>query len=109
MRKLGKTEMADEAMKKAIEIASPLELHGYGRQLLAQQKVDEAMEVFQLNYDRNKGAWPTNVGLMRGYSAKGDFKEALKYAKKAYELAPDQVNKSNLEASIKTLESGKPI
>jgi len=109
LTKLGKVEIADEEMKKAVKIGNAFELHVYGRQLLAQSKVDEALNVFQINYDRNKGAWPTNVGLMRGYSAKGDFKKALKYAKIALENAPDALNKSNLEAAIKSFEAGKAI
>jgi tetratricopeptide (TPR) repeat protein len=109
LRKMGKMEEANIEMKKAVEVGTAFELHGYGRQLLAQKKVDEAINVFQVNYDRNKGAWPTNVGLMRGYSAKGDLKKALQYAKVAYENAPDALNKSNLEAAIKSFESGKAI
>ncbi len=109
LTKLGKVEKAKAEMNKAVEIGTAFELHGYGRRLLAQQKLDEAMKIFQLNYDRNKGTWPTNVGLMRGYSAKGDLKKALKYAKIAHENAPDSLNKSNLESAIKNFESGKPI
>jgi len=109
LTKLGKTQMADASMKQAVEIGNAFQLHGYGRQLLAQQKLDEAMKIFQLNYDQNKGTWPTNVGLMRGYSAKGDLKKALKYAKIAHENAPDALNKTNLESAIKSFESGKPI
>ena len=109
LTKLGETEKAEKAMMKAVEIGNSFELHGYGRQLLAQKKVDEAMNVFQTNYDRHQGAWPTNVGLMRGYSAKGDLKKALKYAKIAHQNAPDPLNKNNLESCIKTFESGKPI
>lgn len=106
---LGKSDMATEEMNKAVEIGTVFELHGYGRQLLAQQKIDEALNVFQKNYDRNKGTWPTNVGLMRGYSAKGDLKKALKYAKIAHQNAPDALNKDNLESAIKSFESGKAI
>lgn len=109
LTRLGDTEKAGEAMKQAVQLGNSFELHGYGRQLLGQKKVDEALEVFQTNYDRHKGAWPTNVGLMRGYSAKGDLKKALKYAKIAHENAPDALNKNNLASIIKSLESGKPI
>jgi len=106
---LDKSLEAKEVMTKAIEIGTAFELHGYGRQLLGKQKVDEALKVFQKNHDRNNGTWPTNVGLMRGYSAKGDLKKALKYAKIAYENAPDELNKNNLESAIKSFESGKSI
>jgi tetratricopeptide (TPR) repeat protein len=109
LEKSGKKEEADKTMQAGLEIASALELHQYGRQLLAQKKIKEALEIFDKNYKKNDGKWPTAVGMMRGLSANGNIVEALKYAKIALTQAPDDVNKRNLEASIKTLESGKPL
>lgn len=107
--KLGKLEDAEATMKKAMEKAAPFEVHTYGRQLLTEQKPAKALEVFQFNFEKFKGAWPTHVGMMRGYSATGDLKKALEHAKAALEQAPDDVNKNNLKASIKTLSEGKPL
>lgn len=67
------------------------------------------MAVFERNFKQNKGAWPTNVGMMRGYSALGNYKKALEHAKLAVVQAPDEVNKKNLEQAVKTLEAGKPL
>jgi hypothetical protein len=67
------------------------------------------MEVFQQNFDKNKGVWPTHVGLMRGYSALGDLKKALEHAKLALAQAPDEGNKRALEQAVKTLSEGKPL
>jgi hypothetical protein len=89
--------------------ATVFDLHGYGRQLLAKGKNDEAMKVFQLNAKRNPGVWPTNGGLARGYSAAGNYPEALKYAKLALAQAPDDANRKNLETMIKKLEAGQDI
>ncbi|MBK6364384.1 MAG: hypothetical protein IPF52_13160 [Saprospiraceae bacterium] len=47
--------------------------------------------------------------MMRAYSAKGNIKKALEFAKEAIKEAPDDINKKNLENAIQTLESGKPI
>ncbi|MFY7839504.1 MAG: DUF2911 domain-containing protein [Lacibacter sp.] len=109
LTKLGRTQEADALMKEAMETGTALEIHGYARQLLAQKKVNEAMDVFQFNYKKYKGAFPTNAGLMRGYSALGDLKNALKYAKLALAQSPDEGNKKALEAAIKTLEAGKAL
>ena len=109
LAKIGKKEDADKFMQQAMENATPVELHQYGRQLLGQKKNAEAMVVFEKNYINNKGAWPTNVGMMRGYSATGNVKKALEHAKLALSQAPDEINRKNLEASIKTLESGKTL
>lgn len=107
--KLNRQTEADEIMKTALENATVLEMHGYGRQLLAQKKVKEAMDVFQKNFQKYKGAWPTNVGMMRGYSALGELKKALEHAKLALAQAPDDINKKSLEQAIQKLTEGKPL
>ena len=65
--------------------------------------------IFEKNYKKNKGAWPTAVGMMRGLSAKGDYKKALEYAKTALTQATDDINKKSIEAAIKSLEAGKAL
>ena len=107
--KMGRTADAEATMKKALDKASVLELHQYGRQLLGQKKPEKAMEVFQMNNKRNGDAWPVHVGLMRGYSATGDLKKALEHAKTALAQAPDYINRKNLETAIKTLTEGKAL
>ena len=108
-RKLGRAADADKTMKAALEKASALDLHGYGRQLIGQKKYQEALAVFQQNFEKNSGAWPTHVGLARGYSAVGDLKKALEHAQAALKQAPDEVNRKSLEAMVKTLSEGKAI
>ncbi len=105
----GKTAEANAIMEKAVENGTVTELHAYGRQLLGRKKTKEAMVVFEKNHQKHKGAWPTNAGLMRGYSAMGDLKSALKYAKLALEQAPDAQNKDFLKRMTEQLEQGKPL
>jgi hypothetical protein len=109
LEKLNRKEEADQIMATAIENGNAIELHQYGRSLLAQKKNTEAMKVFEKNYTKYKGAWPTNVGMMRGYSAMGNYKKALEHAKLALPQAPDELNKKSLEAAVKTLSEGKPL
>jgi tetratricopeptide (TPR) repeat protein len=109
LNKTNKKAEADKVMQTAMENATSVELHTYGRQLLAQKKTAEAMAVFQKNYTKYKGAWPTNVGMMRGYSAMGDLKKALEHAKLALAQAPDDLNRKSLEQAVKTLSEGKPL
>jgi hypothetical protein len=89
--------------------AGPIDLHQYGRQLLAQKKTAEAMEVFQLNAKLHPGVWPVHVGLARGYAALGQRKEALEHAKLALKQAPDAGNRENLKKIIEKLEAGQEI
>ncbi|HEX4959696.1 MAG TPA: DUF2911 domain-containing protein [Thermoanaerobaculia bacterium] len=107
----GKVDDAKKTMEKALNdpAAGPIEIHLYGRQLLAQKKNDEALKVFQLNAQRHPNVWPVHVGLARGYAAVGRTKEALAEAKLALPQAPDEGNRKSLEGMIKSLEDGKPI
>jgi tetratricopeptide (TPR) repeat protein len=109
LAKLGKATDSEATMKKALEKGNANQLHQYGRQLLNQKKATEALAVFKLNATKHNNAWPTHVGLARGYSATGDYKSALKFAKLALAEAPDDLNKKSLEGMIKTLESGKDV
>ena len=109
LEKMGKKMEATKILADATEVATVIELHQYGRQLLSQKKTDEAFAVFEKNHKKHNGEWPTNAGMMRAYSAKGDLKKALEHAKKALPQAPDEVNKKSLEAAIKTLEGGKAL
>ncbi len=105
----------DKAAKATIDealdhpTATPLVIHQYGRQLLTQKKNQRALAVFKLNAKKHQDTWPVHVGLMRGYSAVGDLKTALKHAEKAVKQAPDKLNRANLEKMVTRLKAGKPV
>lgn len=111
LEKLGRKEEAVKTMEAAVHhrSATPLDLHQYGRRLLAEKKDREALEIFRLNYERNGEQWPVHVGLARGYAANCDPKQALEHARKALVQAPDAVNRQSLEAMVAALEAGRPI
>ena len=113
LTKLGKTDEAKAVMDEAIKdpTAQAFQLHAYGRQLIASGDKDKALEIFLYNHKTNNGAWPTNYGLARGYSATGDYKKALKYLKLALTNVPanDTQNPPIIEANIKKLENGEDI
>lgn len=109
LSKLGRTAEADVLMKQAIPIATMQELHQYARQLIRNKKPAEALAAFKMNAQKNPNVFMTNMGLARGYSANGDFKNAIKYAKLALAQAPDKQNKDAVEGFIKKLEEGKDI
>jgi tetratricopeptide (TPR) repeat protein len=89
--------------------AGPLDLHFAGRQLLTAKKPQDALKIFLLNAQRHPKQWPVEVGLARGYSAVGNYKEALKHARLAAAQAPDPGNKAAMERAILLLEEGKDI
>ncbi len=109
LEKMGKQAEADATMKSALPAATMLELHNYARRLIAAKKAKEALEIFQMNYNKNPNVYTTNIGLARGYSALGDYKKALDYAKKGLAQAPDELNKNNVAQLISQLQQGKDI
>jgi Protein of unknown function (DUF2911) len=109
LQKMGRTSEADAVMKTALPIANIQELHQHGRQLLAQKKNKEALEVFKMNATKNPNQFTTLIGLVRGYSANGEYKTALKFAKQALPLAPNAQNKTNVESMIGKLEKGEDV
>ncbi len=109
LQQQGKSAEADALMKEALPMGSMIDLHQYGRQLIAEKKPKEAMDVFKFNAQKNPGVFTTNVGLARGYSAMGDYKNALKYAKLAQPQAPDKVNKDGVAKMIEMLNAGKDV
>ncbi len=106
--KLGRGAEAAAIMKKALPFGNMGEIHQYGRQLLVLKKTKEALDVFKLNYDKNPNQMTTMIGLVRGYSAVGDYKTALQYAMKAQPIV-DKTNKANLDTMIKKLQEGKDV
>lgn len=111
LSKMNREEEAGKLMETAMNLpaTTPTEIHFYGRQLQLQKKQADAIKVFEFNAKRNGDAWPVHVGLARSYAAQGDIPKALEHAKKAVTQAPDDLNRKNLEAMIKTFSEGKNI
>jgi len=110
---MGKSDEAITIMDEAIDMpgATSFALHGYGRRLITAGKNQEALEVFKKNHKRNDGVWPTNYGLARGYSAVGNYKQALKYLQlaKANVPAGDTINPPIIDQNIEKLKNGEDI
>ncbi|MBL4605106.1 MAG: DUF2911 domain-containing protein [Flavobacteriaceae bacterium] len=109
LNKLGKQSEAIAALDSYMPNASILEMHQYGRQLIGFGLKDKALEVFKTNAKKNKNTWPVHYGVARGYSAKGDFKNAIKHLKKALANAPNAASKGRVQANIAKLEKGEDI
>ncbi len=111
LQAMGKEAEAISTMQQAIEhpTASSLQIHAFGRQLIAQGNKEKAMEIFKYNYEKFDGAWPTEVGMARGLSAVGEYAKALKHAEKALTQAPDDLNKNALTDAVQKLKNKEDI
>ncbi|MES2431015.1 MAG: DUF2911 domain-containing protein [Bacteroidota bacterium] len=109
LEKIGRTKEAEELMKDKLSLASVFEIHQYGRRLVQLKKEKEALEVFKMNYEKYPKEFTPLVGLARGYSAVGDYKNALKFANKALLMAPDEINKTSLKTMLEKLKDNKDV
>lgn len=108
----GETEKAKEIYMEAVRHPSTtvFQNHAIGRQMVAIDP-EFALEIFKINAELHPDTWPVNVGLMRGYSAMGEYEKAIEYAEKAKENVPegDHLNGPALERSIEQLKKGEDV
>jgi len=105
---MGKKQEAEASKKKALEVASGLQLHAYGRGLQIQNKQDEGFAIFQINIQKRPNEWFTHGEISRIASAKGDFDTAVKEMKLALTSAPDPT-KTQIQGLIARLEKKENI
>lgn len=105
---LNRQEEAAVARKKAIDMASPLQVHSYGRQLQAENRSEEAFAIFRENAKKHPEMWFTHTGLARIYSAQGKFDDAAKEMKLAITGAPEN-QKSYLDGLARQLQAKQDI
>jgi tetratricopeptide (TPR) repeat protein len=94
-----------------MKFATVLDIHQYGRSLLALGRKDRALEVFKMNAQLHPDVWPVNYGLARGYSATGDYKSALESLLRAQQQVPkgDALNAAAILINIDKLKRGVDI
>jgi len=105
---LNRKDEAMAAQKKALDMASPLQIHMYARQLQGEKRSDEAFVIFRENAKKHPDQWYVHSGLARIYCSQGKFDDAAKEMKVALAGAPDN-QKSYVDGLVKKLESKQDI
>jgi tetratricopeptide (TPR) repeat protein len=105
---LNRKDDAAVAEKKALNLANPLQVHLFARQLQAQKRSEEAFTIFRENAKKHPDQWFVHTGLARMYSAQGKFDDAAKEMKLALAGAPDN-QKSYLDGLVRQLEAKQDI
>lgn len=105
---LNRVDEAKAAAAVALEdpSATVQNYYSYGRQLIGQDKDNEAMEIFTKLSKKWPKHWLAPHGMARAFSAAGDYKKALKYESEALTKCPDG-SKKFLEGFITQLEKGE--
>ncbi|MFI5131168.1 MAG: DUF2911 domain-containing protein, partial [Chitinophagales bacterium] len=106
--KLNRLKEADSVMVEALALANVNQYVGYGRALITQKRNDKAVEVLLAAKTKFGDVFAVNNGLMFGYSAKSDFKNALVFAEKAMGQGSADAKKT-LEGQVAKLKEGKDI
>jgi tetratricopeptide (TPR) repeat protein len=105
---LNRKDEAQAAQKKALDLASPLQVHMYARGLQGEKRSDEAFVIFRENAKKHPDQWFVHSGMARIYSSQGKFDDAAKEMKLALAAAPDN-QKSYVDGLVKRLESKQDI
>jgi tetratricopeptide (TPR) repeat protein len=105
---LNRRDEARTAQKKALDLASPLQIHMYARQLQGEKRNEEGFEIFRENAKKHPDQWFVHTGLARIYSSQGKFDDAAKEMKVALAAAPDN-QKAVLDGLEKQLEAKQDI
>jgi len=105
---LNRKDYAAVAQKKALDLASPLQIHLFARQLQAEKRSEEAFAIFRENAKKHPDQWFVHTGLARIYSSESKFDDATKEMKLAQAAAPDN-QKTYLDGLEKRLEAKQDI
>lgn len=105
---LNRKEEAATAQRRALDMASPLQMHFFARQLMAEKRNEEAFAIFRENAKKHPDLWFVHTGLARIDSSQGKFDDASKEMKLAVAAAPDS-QKSYLDGMVRQLESKQDI
>lgn len=106
---MNRKDEAEAARKKAMDMGTVIQVHIYGRQLMAQGHQDQAFDIFRGNMKKFPNHWLAHGEAARIASAKGDFDTAVKEMKLAIASAPDPQQKAGLGGQLKRLENKEDI
>jgi len=105
---LNRKDEAATAQKRALDIASPLQIHMFARGLQGEKRNEEAFAIFRENAKKHPDQWFVHSGLARIYCSQGKFDDAAKEMKVALAGAPDN-QKSYVDGLVKRLEAKQDI
>lgn len=104
LAKTGEEEQAREVIARAMALGNAGQIHNYARQLITQGKKEEALVAFRKNVEKHPETWFVELGLARGYSALGDFENAVENMQISLAKAPDP-QKQYIQGLIDQLEN----
>jgi tetratricopeptide (TPR) repeat protein len=104
LEKQGKGAEAESMRKAATENASEAELNTYGYNLIARNKVKDAIDIFKLNVKKHPDSWNVYDSLAEALAQSGDKKGSVENYTKALKLVKDEANKKRIEEVLKKIQ-----
>lgn len=105
---LNRKDDAMTAQKRALDLATPLQIHFFARGLQGEKRSDEAFVIFRDNAKKHPDMWFTHTGMARIYSSQGKYDDAAKEMKLALAAAPEN-QKNYVDGLVKKLEARQDI
>jgi hypothetical protein len=105
---LNRNDDAMAAQKRALDLATPLQVHFFARGLQGEKKNDEAFAIFRENAKKHPDMWFTHTGMARIYSSQGKYDDAAREMKLALAAAPEN-QKTYVDGLVKKLEARQDI
>lgn len=100
LRQAGKEQAAQDAIARALELGTAIELERYGRRFLKQKDYDQAVSIFNLALKKDNKYWRAYLNKGAALEDKGDKSGALK----AYQLALENASKEQKESVNRRIE-----
>ena len=109
MEKFDRKKEADSLMKKALPMATSLQLLMYGSNLNKMKKHQEAFKIFKINYDKSPKENYANLGMVMGHYFLGNKKEAIQSAENAKAITTDANWRNYFDSLISDMNAGKEV
>lgn len=104
LEKKGDARGAEALRAKALGIATEGEVNQAGYGLLAQNKVDEAIALFQKNAKDHPDSWNAYDSLAEAYALKGDKAQAVANYRRAFDMAKAEDQRKRIEGELAKLK-----
>jgi hypothetical protein len=108
LKAMGKTDEAKTVWQHAIALAKPVQLYSYGRQLQAEKRDAEAMDIFKTVAQQSHDLFG-HMAQARIMSHAGDYDGAAEAIKQALAVAPEGGQKEAIKGLLDKLDARQDI
>ena len=104
LEKKGDAKGAEALRAKALTLASEAEVNNQGYALLGQNKVDEAIVLFQRNVKDHPDSWNVYDSLAEAYALKGEKAKAITNYQKAFDMVKQEDQRTRIQEELAKLK-----